>query len=165
MNGIKGASAHSINKALGRKGSVWQDESFDHILRRRALRKRLTISGKTPSERDWWTNLNSGLGTGRGEHSRGKQGEHSWAGEGEHSWAGEHSRGRLCHMSDRPGTQVHRPDHQTWHGRPCHRADQRFRRPGRHGRVGQSRPGRNHHARRRQGCCSAGGTAALGCAG
>ncbi|MBM4276222.1 MAG: transposase [Deltaproteobacteria bacterium] len=33
MNGIKGASAHSINKALGRKGHVWQDESFDHILR------------------------------------------------------------------------------------------------------------------------------------
>ncbi|MCP4592754.1 MAG: hypothetical protein GY842_18620 [bacterium] len=34
MSGIKGASAHSINKALHRKGSVWQDESFDHILRR-----------------------------------------------------------------------------------------------------------------------------------
>jgi REP element-mobilizing transposase RayT len=33
MNGIKGASAHSINKALNRKGHVWQGESFDHILR------------------------------------------------------------------------------------------------------------------------------------
>jgi len=33
MHGIKGASAHSINRALGRKGSVWQDESFDHVLR------------------------------------------------------------------------------------------------------------------------------------
>ncbi len=33
MSGIKGASAHSINKALGRKGPVWQDESFDHFLR------------------------------------------------------------------------------------------------------------------------------------
>ncbi len=33
MNGIKGASAHSINKALNRRGRVWQDESFDHILR------------------------------------------------------------------------------------------------------------------------------------
>jgi REP element-mobilizing transposase RayT len=33
LNGIKGASAHSINKALKRKGHVWQDESFDHILR------------------------------------------------------------------------------------------------------------------------------------
>lgn len=33
MHGIKGASAHSINKALNRKGTLWQDESFDHILR------------------------------------------------------------------------------------------------------------------------------------
>lgn len=34
MGGIKGASAHSINKALGRTGPVWQAESFDHVLRR-----------------------------------------------------------------------------------------------------------------------------------
>jgi REP element-mobilizing transposase RayT len=34
MNSIKGASAHSVNKILGRRGHVWQDESFDHILRR-----------------------------------------------------------------------------------------------------------------------------------
>lgn len=33
MNGIKGTSAHSINKALNRKGRVWQSESFDHVLR------------------------------------------------------------------------------------------------------------------------------------
>jgi len=33
MNGIKGASAHSINRSLGRTGHVWQDESSDHILR------------------------------------------------------------------------------------------------------------------------------------
>jgi REP element-mobilizing transposase RayT len=33
MNGIKGASAHKINKALGRTGKVWQAESFDHVLR------------------------------------------------------------------------------------------------------------------------------------
>ena len=31
MNGIKGASAH--NKLLGRKGHLWQDESFDHVVR------------------------------------------------------------------------------------------------------------------------------------
>jgi REP element-mobilizing transposase RayT len=30
---IKSESAHRINKALGRMGRVWQDESFDHILR------------------------------------------------------------------------------------------------------------------------------------
>lgn len=33
MNGIKGASAHSVNKLLRRKGSLWQDESFDRVLR------------------------------------------------------------------------------------------------------------------------------------
>jgi REP element-mobilizing transposase RayT len=33
MSGIKGASAHSINKMLKRRGKVWQDESFDHVLR------------------------------------------------------------------------------------------------------------------------------------
>lgn len=33
LGAIKGASAHSINKLLGRKGDVWQDESFDHVLR------------------------------------------------------------------------------------------------------------------------------------
>ena len=30
---IKGASAHKMNKALGRNGHVWQAESFDHVLR------------------------------------------------------------------------------------------------------------------------------------
>jgi len=33
MSSIKGASAHRVNKALGRRGHVWQDESFDHIPR------------------------------------------------------------------------------------------------------------------------------------
>jgi REP element-mobilizing transposase RayT len=33
LKGIKGSSARSINKKLGRQGSVWQDESFDHVLR------------------------------------------------------------------------------------------------------------------------------------
>ena len=33
MNSIKGASAHSINKALNRRGPVWQREFFDHVLR------------------------------------------------------------------------------------------------------------------------------------
>jgi REP element-mobilizing transposase RayT len=30
---IKGASAHKINRALDRRGRVWQAESFDHVLR------------------------------------------------------------------------------------------------------------------------------------
>ena len=33
LGGIKGASAHSVNKALHRAGRVWQDESFDHVVR------------------------------------------------------------------------------------------------------------------------------------
>lgn len=33
IGAIKGASAHSINKVLQRSGTVWQDESFDHVVR------------------------------------------------------------------------------------------------------------------------------------
>jgi REP element-mobilizing transposase RayT len=33
MDAIKGASAHKINRALGRRGRLWQPESFDHVLR------------------------------------------------------------------------------------------------------------------------------------
>jgi putative transposase len=33
MDAIKGASAHKINKALKRKGRVWQPESFDYVVR------------------------------------------------------------------------------------------------------------------------------------
>ncbi len=33
MNGIKGASAHAVNRAMTRKGRVWQEESFDTMLR------------------------------------------------------------------------------------------------------------------------------------
>jgi REP element-mobilizing transposase RayT len=33
LKGIKGASVHSINKHLKRRGTVWQEESFDRVLR------------------------------------------------------------------------------------------------------------------------------------
>ena len=33
MDAIKEAASHKVNRALGRKGSVWQAESFDHVLR------------------------------------------------------------------------------------------------------------------------------------
>jgi REP element-mobilizing transposase RayT len=33
MDAVKGASAHKVNKSLGRKGRVWQVESFDHVVR------------------------------------------------------------------------------------------------------------------------------------
>jgi hypothetical protein len=34
MHSIKSFTAHEINKHLHRTGSVWQDESFDHVIRR-----------------------------------------------------------------------------------------------------------------------------------
>jgi REP element-mobilizing transposase RayT len=33
MKGIKGSSAYNINKLLDRRGQLWQDESFDRIMR------------------------------------------------------------------------------------------------------------------------------------
>lgn len=33
LQSLKGASAHSVNKASGRQGPVWEEESFDHVLR------------------------------------------------------------------------------------------------------------------------------------
>ena len=52
MSGIKGASAHSINKALNRKGHVWQDESFDHVLRcEEAIEQKIDYICKNPVRR------------------------------------------------------------------------------------------------------------------
>ena len=33
MKAVKGTSARAINQLLGRKGHVWNDESFDHVVR------------------------------------------------------------------------------------------------------------------------------------
>ena len=33
MQSIKGSSARAINQRLRRNGPVWQEESFDHVLR------------------------------------------------------------------------------------------------------------------------------------
>jgi REP element-mobilizing transposase RayT len=33
MSAIKGASSHGINNRLGRTGKIWQEESFDRVLR------------------------------------------------------------------------------------------------------------------------------------
>lgn len=33
LKSIQGASARAVNKNAGRSGSVWQDESFDQVLR------------------------------------------------------------------------------------------------------------------------------------
>src|SRR5262249_16445551 len=35
MKGIKGSSAYNINRLLDRRGQLWQDESFDRIMRSR----------------------------------------------------------------------------------------------------------------------------------
>src|SRR6516164_9414397 len=35
MKGIKGSSAYNVNRLLVRRGQLWQDESFDRIMRSR----------------------------------------------------------------------------------------------------------------------------------
>lgn len=49
MRTIKSESAHRINKVLGRTGRVWQDESFDHVLRGdESLRKKVLYVLENP---------------------------------------------------------------------------------------------------------------------
>src|SRR5579871_4972695 len=64
MRGIKGASARAINQKLGRSGPVWQEESFDHVMRSsEGLDARVEYVLKNPVRRglvaDWreysWT--------------------------------------------------------------------------------------------------------------
>lgn len=46
---VKSESAHRINAALRRSGRVWQDESFDHVLRGdESLRKRVQYILENP---------------------------------------------------------------------------------------------------------------------
>jgi hypothetical protein len=43
LRAIKEACARSVNKSASRVGPLWQDESFDHVLRgTKAYKKRLT---------------------------------------------------------------------------------------------------------------------------
>jgi REP element-mobilizing transposase RayT len=63
VGAIKGASVHSVNKLLGQSGQIWQDESFDHVIRHaesleskiRYLRENPVRKGlvKTPEEYPW----------------------------------------------------------------------------------------------------------------
>ena len=49
---IKGASARSINKLLGSGGPVWQEESFDHVLRsQESLAEKLEYIRQNPVRR------------------------------------------------------------------------------------------------------------------
>jgi REP element-mobilizing transposase RayT len=52
LRAIKGSSARSINKVLGRNGCVWQDESFDHLLRgNESLRETVDYIRQNPVRR------------------------------------------------------------------------------------------------------------------
>jgi REP element-mobilizing transposase RayT len=65
MKGIKGVSARNINKLLKRRGQLWQDESFDRIMRTGEFQDKLDYiianpisAGLTsrPDEYQWvWT--------------------------------------------------------------------------------------------------------------
>ena len=49
VGAIKGASSHSVNKALKRAGTVWQDESFDHVVRHgEGLEKKIRYVRENP---------------------------------------------------------------------------------------------------------------------
>jgi REP element-mobilizing transposase RayT len=49
---IKGGSARQINQMLGREGSVWSDESFDHVIRDGAeLEEKLEYIRQNPVKR------------------------------------------------------------------------------------------------------------------
>ncbi len=49
---IKGASARSVNKLFGANGPVWQEESFDHVLRsQESLAEKLEYIRQNPVRR------------------------------------------------------------------------------------------------------------------
>jgi REP-associated tyrosine transposase len=49
---LKGATAHRINKLLGRSGPVWEEESFDHVLRSdESLREKAEYIRQNPVRR------------------------------------------------------------------------------------------------------------------
>jgi REP element-mobilizing transposase RayT len=60
MKGIKGVSARNINHLLGRRGQLWQDESFDRIMRSGEFQKKLEYIVANP--------INAGLAARPGEY-------------------------------------------------------------------------------------------------
>jgi REP element-mobilizing transposase RayT len=68
---IKGASAREVNLALGRRGALWQSESFDHELRRdESSSKSANTSATTPSAKAWSRAPRSTHGSGRDRAKR-----------------------------------------------------------------------------------------------
>ena len=54
LQAIKRSSAHSVNKLLHRQGPVWQEEYFDHVVRRyENLRAKIEYIRRIRCGRDW----------------------------------------------------------------------------------------------------------------
>jgi len=79
LRAIKGVSARSINKLNGRSGPVWQDESFDHVLRGyESLRETIEYIRQNPVRRglvqkpeDYpWLWIDPGIKCGAGTPAR-----------------------------------------------------------------------------------------------
>ena len=52
LRGIKGASAKSVNQLLGGSGPLWQEESFDHVLRsEESLQQKIEYIRQNPVRR------------------------------------------------------------------------------------------------------------------
>jgi REP-associated tyrosine transposase len=60
MKGIKGTSSRNINKLMKRKGQLWQDESFDRIMRTGEFQSKLAYIISNP--------INAGLTSKPGEY-------------------------------------------------------------------------------------------------
>ncbi len=58
MKGIKGTSARELNLKRGTSGSIWQDESFDRIIRdQNELDEKLNYMMNNPAKRGLTDNL------------------------------------------------------------------------------------------------------------
>jgi REP element-mobilizing transposase RayT len=63
---IKGTSARSVNKFLGREGPVWQEESFDHVLRSwEKFEEKREYIRQNPYGGDWWKDRKTIRGSGK----------------------------------------------------------------------------------------------------
>jgi len=52
LKGIKGASARAVNQLLGSSGPVWQEESFDHVVRsHESLQQKIEYIRQNPVRR------------------------------------------------------------------------------------------------------------------
>lgn len=55
LKSIKGTSARSVNKLMGLSGPVWQEESFDHVLRPdESFQDKFEYIRQNPVRKGWW---------------------------------------------------------------------------------------------------------------